>query len=341
MRKKMSHKKLFFSASDADSDGVEGKYFVYDYDNVVKNFMDNGYNKIAAEDMCSYLHITPSGNFEGRSIVRLEQERPDEYEKAIKVLRDIRDRREYPFIDKKVITAWNAMLIKSLFIMANYEKKFLLYAEESLSALLQKLYINGRLYHTAMINSDPKVDAFLEDYAYLSTALIQAYQVTLNKEHLLLAQVLCNKALELFFEGGKWYFSKGEFITEADIGDSSYPGSIGVMIDALLSLGTLVDEKYRRFAFMSLEYYSAQLVKRPVHYPYLFNQAMRYLKEDRVIKGNKKALLEYNDAILKTNYPYLLRSLEDIQEILLCGVQSCYASLKPDADLQVEIDKTL
>jgi len=141
------------------------------------------------------------------------------------------------------------MVIKSLYLMANYDKSFLTLAEYSLEALLEKLYHNEHLYHTAMIEGEPKVDAFLEDYAYLSTALIQAYQVTLDQKHLLLAQVLCNKALTLFFEAGRWYFSKGEFITEAEMGDSSYPGSIGVMVDALLSLGVLIDEKFGLFAF--------------------------------------------------------------------------------------------
>lgn len=341
MLEKMSHKGLFFSASDADSDGVEGKYFVYDYDDVINYFTENGFNKEDAQDICTHLHITPSGNFEGSSIVRLEAQKPPRYDEATKLLQDIRKRREYPFIDKKINTAWSAMLIKPLYIMANYDEDFLVHAERCLRALLDKLYVNEHLYHTAMIDSEPKVDAFLEDYAYLSTALIQAYQVTLDTKHLLLAQALCNKALELFFEAGRWYFSKGEFITEAEIGDSSYPGSIGVIVDALLSLGVLIDAKYRHFAFISLEYYSAQLVKKPVHFPYLFNQAMRYIKEDRVLKGEKDALGKLTEAMLKLDYPYVLRVQADAQETLLCGVQSCYASLKQDSDLQVELNKTL
>lgn len=341
MLDKMSHKGLFFSASDADSDGIEGKYFVYDHEEVITALMDKGFTNEEAEEVCAHLHITPTGNFEGKSIVRLEGDKPQKYDEAIRILQDIRKEREYPFIDKKVNTAWSAMLIKSLYLMANYDVAFLKHAEKCLTALLDKLYVNEHLYHTAMIEGEPKVDAFLEDYAYLSTALIQAYQVTLDQKHLLLAQILCNKALELFFEGGRWYFSKGEFITEAEMGDSSYPGSIGIIIDALLSLGVLIDAKYRHFAFMSLEYYSAKLVKKPVHFPYLFNQAMRYIKEDRIFKGEKAALDRLNETILKLDYPYILRVQADANETLLCGVQSCYASLKEDANLQEELNKTL
>lgn len=341
MLEKMSHKHLFYSASDADSNGVEGEYFVYSYEEVLSCFEKNGINRDEAKELCASLSISPSGNFEGRSIVRLSEEKHPSYEKAIRLLGEIRAQREYPFIDKKVNAAWSAMLIKSLYLLSDYEPSFLDKADLCLEALLNKLYPNGHLYHTAMIDADAKVEAFLEDYAYLSLALIQAYQATLDKEHLLRAQILCNKALELFFEGGRWYFSKKEFVTEADISDSSYPGSVGVMVDALLSLGVLVDEKYRRFAFMSLEYYSAQLVKKPVHFPYLFDQAVRFIKEERVIKGKKSALEGIHKDLIHLGYPFVLRSLSDEDEILLCGVRSCYACIDEKTDINAALEKTL
>ncbi len=341
MKEKMSEKALYYSASDADTQGVEGRYFVYDYEEVMRCFQDNGFDTAQAKAMCSYLHITPDGNFEGNSIVRLEQEKPADYDKAITLLADIRKKRDYPFIDKKINTAWNAMIIKSLFFLSQYDNSFLSSAEQSLEALLEKLYVHETLYHTCMIGSHPKIGAFLEDYAYLATALIQAYQRTLDKRHLLLAQKLCDKALKEFFEAGRWYFSKGEFVTQADMGDSSYPGSIGVMVDALISLGILIDDKYRKLAFMSLEYYSAKLVKKPVQYPYLFNQTMRYVKEDRVIKADKASLEQINDTFLKVSYPFVLHSLSDEKGILLCGIQSCYANLSVDSNLDEEVKKTL
>ncbi len=340
MLDKMSRDHLFYSASDADSNGVEGKYFVYDYEEVIAVFEQNGIAFDEAKELCASLSITPKGNFEGSSIVRLVQKHPS-YEKAIHLLGEIRKQREYPFIDKKVNAAWSAMVIKSLYLLSHYVESFRKEADLCLDALLDKLYLDSQLYHTAMIDGDAKVEAFLEDYAYLSLALIQAYQSTLNTEHLARAQLLCDRALELFFEGGRWYFSKAELVVEADISDSSYPGSVGVIVDVLFCLGVLADEKYRSFAFMSLEYYSSQLVKKPVHFPYLFTQALRFIKEDRVLKGSKSALEALNTAYLALDYPYLLRSLSETEETLLCGVQSCYAKLDADADLQEELTKTL
>jgi uncharacterized protein YyaL (SSP411 family) len=192
-----------------------------------------------------------------------------------------------------------------------------------------------------MQNEAPKVNAFLEDYAYLSTALVQAYQCTLKDEYLFLAQDLSNKAISELYEDGKWFFSKGEFITQADISDSSYAGSVGVMVDALLSLGSLIDLKYRKIAFDTLEYYSMKLVKKPIRFPYLFSQALRYVKEDRILKGNIENLADKQEEFMGLNYPYMLRYKNKEDETLLCGVSSCYTSLTKNANLDEELQKTL
>ena len=348
MLEKMSHNKLFYSSSDAYSDGVEGKYFLFNYDETMRYFKQHGFKEDEAIEIFSHLHITPVGNFSdengffhGSSIIRLEADVPKGYDKAIKLLKEIRSSRQYPFIDKKIITAWNAMMVKSLFILSNYEAYFKEIAIKHLEALLNKLYKDKHLFHTAIITGQAKIDAFLEDYAYLCTALIEAYQSTLDRQYLQLAQELADKALNEFFEAGKWFFSKDEFVTDADIADSSYPGSVSVIIDALLSLGVLIDVRYRNLAFMSLEYYSAQLVTRPIHYPYLFNQAFRYIKEDRIIKGNEKALHSLQDAYFELHYPFMHRDLRTEAETLLCGVQSCFTTLKDDSDLVKELNKTL
>jgi uncharacterized protein YyaL (SSP411 family) len=119
MLEKMSEDKLFYSASDADTEGVEGKYFVYTYDKAVKSFAKAGIPEEAHKKLAKALNITKEGNFEGKNIVRIDDPKSIDipyYTEAIEALRKRREeKRVYPFIDKKVLVSWNAMMITALF----------------------------------------------------------------------------------------------------------------------------------------------------------------------------------------------------------------------------------
>ncbi len=332
MLTKMAEDKLFYSASDADTEGEEGKYFIYAYEEIISTLEAKDYDDAKIQEICQILSITPEGNFEGKNIPQLTQEhRPEWYKEVIALLLEMRQERLYPFIDKKVQVSWNAMMISALYTLSDIDSSYLNLANDHLDALLESMYLHGTLYHSTLIHKRPKVEAFLEDYAYLGRALLKAYSATFNEHYLLLAQHFANSALTNYYEEGRWYFSKGEFVTEAEIGDSSYPGSVGVMVDLLLTLGTLHDAKYRHFAFKTLEYYSLKLSKTPINFPYLFDQAHRYIREDRVIKGKKSTLINATQKIASLNYPYTFRFSTQDDGFLVCGVNSCFANT-PDAD---------
>jgi uncharacterized protein YyaL (SSP411 family) len=107
---KMSQDDLFYSASDADSNGFEGGYFVYSYEEVKRELIKA--NFADPEEILKSISITPQGNFEdGYSIVRFENNPPREWNKIKAVLEKIRSKRSYPFIDTKIQTSWNAMMI--------------------------------------------------------------------------------------------------------------------------------------------------------------------------------------------------------------------------------------
>lgn len=322
MMKFMMEDALFYSASDADSDGHEGKYFVYSYHEILDALDAAGVENIA--EAIEILALTSDGNFEGSCIVTLPTlEKPLWFEPFSRECQKIRTQRTYPFIDRKINTSWNAMMIKSLFILGRSLPSYTQQALRSLEALLATMMSDGELFHTTLIHKQPKIGAFLEDYAYLSHTLIEAYQNTLDEIYLIKAQQLANKALELFYQEGAWYFSRGAFQTMAEMDDGSYPSAMALMIDTLLSLGTLVDTKYRHFAFKSLEYVSIKLMKTPIYYPKLTEQAIRYLRGDRIIKGTKKLLKESPSF----TYPFvLLKSDESVDGYLICGENSCFAS---------------
>ncbi len=326
--KKMSNDGLFYSAGDADSEGHEGTYFVYSYAEAVRAVEAAGFDRMESRKILEELHITPEGNFEGKNIVWLAEpaERPEWFDRVREALRGLRRQREYPFIDRKIQTSWNAMVIRGLFELGKSDAVYAERAVESLEALLKFLMPDGRLYHTALIHTAPKIEAFLEDFAWLGTALVKAYEHTLEEHWLLLAQRLANEALERFYDDGRWYFSRGEFTTGAEATDSSYPGSVGVMVDLLLSLGILIEEKYRAFAFRTLEYHSAKLAKTPIYFPYLFNQSVRWLYEDRVVKADEAKLREASQTLDRLAYPFVHRKSDGESEgYMLCGAQSCFA----------------
>ena len=322
----MSEDSLFYSASDADSEGEEGTYFIYSYDEVYKLLSDNGYTNI--DDILETLSITEDGNFEGKNIVRLNGENaPKDFENIKFLLRGLRASREYPFIDKKIQTSWSAMMIKALFNLGKIDKSYAQSAKKSLDALLETMFIDGKLYHTTLIHKAPKVEAFLEDYAFLSQALIEAFNSTQDELYLIRAQHFANLALEKFYDKGVWKFSVGEFETKAEISDNTYTSPVSIMADVLLSLSTLLeDEKYSHFAFKTMEYNSYELGRRPVIYPYMLRQVLRYLKGDRVIKSSQNNLESNALELSFIEYPFIQKKATDDENFMVCGDKSCFAS---------------
>ncbi|MDY0233709.1 MAG: thioredoxin domain-containing protein [Sulfurimonas sp.] len=322
---KMSEDDLFYSASDADSEGEEGTYFVYSYDEVKGALEENGYKDI--EPMLKEMNVTKGGNFEGKNIVRFDDGVAEYFNDVKRILQSIRAKREYPFIDKKVQTSWSSMMIKALFTLGDIDDKYKQRAIKSLDALLKSMFVDSKLYHTTLIHKTPKVEAFLEDYAYLTQALIAAYNSTQDELYLIQAQRFANLALEKFYDRGSWSFSRGEFETKAEIADNTYTSSVSIMLDALLSLSTLLeDEKYSHFTFKTLEYNSYELGRRPVIYPYMLSQMLRYLKGDRVIKSNLKNLEKSAKELASLNYPFVLKRATEDEDFMVCGDKSCFAN---------------
>jgi uncharacterized protein YyaL (SSP411 family) len=319
---------LYYSASDADSGNEEGLYFLYEWDEVKNELEKNGFEDV--EDILEALSFTKEGNFEGKNIVRIKEEKPKNFKEIKRILQLIRAKREYPFIDKKIQTSWSGMYIDALFDLSVIEPKYKEIAINSLQKLLDTLYVDGVLYHTCMPGKPPKVKAFLEDYAFLAKALLNGYEKTFDETYIIKAQVLINEALSEFYDKGVWFFSKGDFATKAEVYDATYTSSISIMIENLLSISALLDdEKYRTFAFKTLEYNSYDLARKPVYYPYMFNQMMRYLKEDIIIKSNRENLLNNLYEILKLSYPYILiKSQEELVKFLICGIKSCYEEVE-------------
>jgi uncharacterized protein YyaL (SSP411 family) len=189
------------------------------------------------------------------------------------------------------------------------------------------MYIDEKLYHTTLIHKEPKVEAFLEDYAFLTQALLSAYKYTQDEMHLITAHKLINKALERFYDKGLWNFSDGEFSVKAEVTDNTYTSSVSIMVDCMLTIATLLeDEKYTHFAFKTMEYNSYELGRRPIYYPYMLTQVIRYIKEDRVIKSSLSNLTDNAYELAKIRYPFVLYKSEERNDYMICGKMSCFAN---------------
>lgn len=331
MIEKMSEDALFYSASDADTEGEEGKYFVYTHDKALRSFEKAGIPSKAHEKLAKALHITKDGNFEGKNIVRVDDPKALDipyYKEAIEALAKRRDKRVHPFIDTKIIVSWNAMMIKSLFVAGRTDKKYLKLAIKSLDALLRSMYTNSELYHSTLIGKKPKIKAFLEDYAYLTEALIEAYNSTLNEVYLVTATKLANNAIEKYFDKGKWKFSRGEFETDADIYDSSYPSSVATMISALYSISSLVDIVYKKFVFKTLEIYSYDVMRQPISTPKMSKMVIRYLKDDVIIKAREEKLKPYITNLDTLPHPFSLFKSDMNDGYMICNSNACFGHEK-------------
>jgi len=331
MLEKMSEERLFYSATDADTEGEEGKYFVYSYDKALRSFEKAGIPSKAHKKLAEALHIIKEGNFEGKNIVRVDDPKSIDipyYEEAIEALKKRREKRTYPFIDKKVIVSWNAMMVTSLFKASRVESRFLKPAMKSLDKLLSTMYINSQLFHSTLIGKEPKIQAFLEDYAYLSEALIEAYESTLDEAYLITAQKLLNTAIEKYYAHGKWKFSRGEFETNADIYDSSYPSSVSTILWALYSISSLVDIIYKKFVFKTLEIHSYDVMRQPISTPKMSKMVIRYLKDDIIIKAKEKKLKLHITDVDKLPYPFTLIKGDSNDGYMLCNSNSCFGHEK-------------
>jgi uncharacterized protein YyaL (SSP411 family) len=227
--------------------------------------------------------------------------------------------------NQTIITSWNSMMISTLFTASMIDDKYQQIAVESLQRLLDELYIHKKLYHVMQPNSQPQIEAFLEDYAYLGDTLVTAYQTTLDESYLVMATQFANILIEQFYKYGKWNFSNGSFKIEEEIFDTPYPSSVAVAGSLLMSISSLVDNNYKKFVFKTLEVNSYNLMRQPLSSPKLTQLLLRYLKDDIIIKSNESLLKQSINKRNLMGYPYIIYKTTVDKEILLCNSSSILA----------------
>ncbi|WP_457744580.1 thioredoxin domain-containing protein [Sulfurimonas sp.] len=314
---------LYFSASSADSDGEEGGYFTFK-PNQVKNALKFNPHASEIEDD---LGFGVESNFNDKIHINFEtKERPKGFTAFRKKLMQYRTKKEYPFIDKKINTAWNAMMIEALYKASYIDVKYLKKADIHLVALKKLMFKKGELYHQTILGVAPKQKGLLEDYSFLIAALISGYEVTYNEKKLDFAEYLLSVAKEKFYKNGIWYLSNDTMLIKADLNDKYYTSAQSKMIQNILKLAALkASFKYEKLAKKSIKNLYKQLLLNQANVPALAKAYLMQKYKIVTLKSSKYNLIKNIKIIKKIKYPYLLTKSVSFNKYLACTLRQCFS----------------
>lgn len=314
---------LYFSASDADTKEGEGKFFVFSPTHLKKAVNSNPY----AKELFDSLDFTINGNFEGEVHLNFYTDvRPKGFKKFQKELQVLRRDKEFPFIDKKINTAWNAMMIEAFFRASSIDEKYTTKAQRHLHALKDFAFFRGELYHQSIQGTKPTQKGILEDYSFFIGALLEAYKVTLKKEYLNFADYLLQKAKSEFYKEGVWYLSNDNLDIKADLNDKYYTSALAKMLQNIIVLASLKSSfTYESLAIDTLERMNAVIEDKQSNAP---ASATAFLMQKHKLVTLKSSVdnLEKNSAEIRNiKYPFVVVKEEKTDNYLACTMRSCFA----------------
>ncbi len=310
-REMLDEKGGFYTAQDADSEGVEGKFFVWtpaeieeilgDADAPVFNF---------------FYDISEDGNFEEKNILNVKNSLSETAE-VLKIpeekLKEVlmrgreklfteREKRIKPFRDEKVLTAWNGLMLATFAeasaILDNQD--YLAIARRNADFILDNLQKDDYLLRSWK-DGQAKLNAYLEDYANFAYGLIELFQVLGEVKYLREAKRLADILITEFWDadGGAFFFTANNheelIVRTKDFYDNATPSGNSAAADVLLKLAHLVgDEKYERFAVTVLRLVSPQIRRYPNAFGRVLSALEFYLNPTKeiVILGAKAGELE-------------------------------------------------
>ena len=286
-----SSKDLFYSSQDADSGGVEGSYYTWSYEELNNQLERDDFNFIK-----NYWNISKDGDLDGKNILNVNeknQTKSNNLEKIKNQLISIRNTREKPNTDKKIITSWNSLVISGLCDSYNLTKNqnHLNQAIKTANSILDNLSKNNSLYHTQNNNK-----GFLEDYSYFTKSLFDLYNSSQISKWLILACKFNSITLEKFWDTEKKLFFDNELKDELiirthNLFDPMIPNSAAIAsINCYMAYKYTSKKQYLDIATTSLNTASELLSKHPLEVPNWFN--LYYLiNEENIeifISGDRK-----------------------------------------------------
>ncbi len=290
----------FYSTQDADSEGVEGKFFVWSPDEL-KNIL----GEEAAEIFSRIYDVSEAGNFEHENILHpiLTTEQASKYfnrsvheitkllNEAKKKLFAHREKRIKPFRDEKLITAWNGLMLSGLAeaIKITGNKEYQNAAMRSVEFIFSQMFRDGRLLHTYK-DGVAKLLGYLDDYVFLSVALLDLFEATFDRGLLVRAKELADITIAEFWDdndGAFFYTGKSheQLISRAKPAfDASVPSGNSMGAQLLLRLYHYTNnEDYLKKAETILRSYRDAMAAQPFGLAHMLGALDFYLEKPKEI----------------------------------------------------------
>lgn len=290
----------FYATQDADSEGVEGRFFVWTPAEIEEI--------LGAEDaqiFNFYYDVSEEGNFEEKNILNVSytldatakalqmttEKLREVLETARRRLFDEREKRVKPFRDEKVLTAWNGLMLATFAESAAILQRndYLAIARENADFILENLQRDGFLLRTWK-DGQAKLNAYLEDYANFADGLIELFQVSGEAKYLLEAKRLADLMIVEFWDAaaGGFFFTANNhedlIVRKKDFFDNATPSGNSVAADLLLKLARLTgEEKYEQYAVAILRLAAAQFERYPQGFGRILSALEFYLQPTREI----------------------------------------------------------
>ena len=283
----------FYCAEDADSEGIEGKFYVWDLEEI--------YSVLGEEEgraFATFYSITSKGNFEGKNIPNLiNNNLPYENINAVKPLTDKlfnhREKRIHPLKDDKILTSWNGLMISAFALAGRVldDGKYTQTAVNAVNFILNNLIRDDGRLLSRYRDGESKHLAYLEDYAFFINGLLELYESTYNPDYLKRAIYLSDDLLELFWDennGGLFIYGNDseQLLTRPkEVYDGAIPSGNSVSALNFMKLSRLTGKfEFEERAHQIFRAFSDSITSQPISYSYsLMALLFSYSKGQEII----------------------------------------------------------
>ncbi len=297
----------FYSSQDADTEGEEGKYYLFTPNEIIGVL-----KKEDGDRFNRHFNITEDGNFEGKSIPNLLKSDPSDssFEPLLPLIYDYRKKRYSLHRDEKILTSWNSLMIAAMceLYLAGKNEMYLTAAKNA-DRFIQKYLCDGDELYVSFHMEKRGVRGFLDDYASYIFAQLSLYRATLEDEHLTRTKHLCDKVISDFGDddGGFYLYGKDHeelILRPKETYDGAIPSGNSLMTHNLVRLSLLTDvDKYQNAAEQQIEFMSKCASQYPTGHAMfltaLFEPRMKVtVAVDKETEKNSLPLLFPPDAVV-------------------------------------------